>query len=314
MAKKPERKMNEPESPEHAPKPKRPPFSKRHPHLAKAAKAVGTGMLALGVGCAPAARAQTPTTPSRPATTMVQSPDVRVAPATTGTQPTRVAQATIPSSAQTSTYTETSTGGSAGPNPTDRVLEIPTTAQPVVVTGEEVRNNMGYMFENRNATVMDLPASGKITMGDWEVEVTPSRIDFLTITIRNAILDYEYETGALRNSKLVLLPFTETEYAKGPLFAIVSSAYARVHFFNKVSDCVTMHGFIYTDQMPGNETPEVGTEITNNEPYLVVVHAGSRTADGDVLPGTRIFQYALGTTERDGDGPAAGISYFVREE
>ncbi|MDD5096743.1 MAG: hypothetical protein PHY95_04490 [Candidatus ainarchaeum sp.] len=224
-------------------------------------------------------------------------------------RPARVAQAPVQPQVRGST---SGTRRITGSNPTDRVYEIPTTAQPEPLTGEEVREEYGYMFENRDATIMDLPTSGRVTMGDWEVEVIPSRLGILDVTVRNASLNYERDTVLLRESRLVLLPFPETDYAKGPLFATVNSAGVNVYFYNKVSGCVTDHLFAYASQMPGNETPDVGTDVYNNRPYVVVVPAGSRTANKDLLPGTRIFQYALGTTEQDGNGPAANMAYLVR--
>lgn len=225
-------------------------------------------------------------------------------------RPTRVAQAPVQPQVRSGT---SGTRRVTESNPTDRVYEIPTTAQPESLTGEEVRGEYGYMFENRDATVMDLPASGRVTMGDWEVEVTPSRIDILHIKIKNTSFNYEYSTTAVRDSRLLLLPFPETEYARGPLFAVIFAGAAEVYFYNKVSGCVTSHLFAYGGVAGSHfDAPEVGTDVYNNKPYIVIVSAGSRTADGDLLPGTRIFQYALGTTEQDGDGPGASMAYFVR--
>lgn len=329
MAAQPERRMEEvpgKESSTHRhrkagkKKEDKPPFFKRHPTLA----AIGTGAASLavvaGLACTPAARAQAPTTPSTP--TALQSPDVRVAGAEarepqrgaqTAPREERVAQV---SPSGTRGYESTAVGSdSAARATTDRVYEAnPQGEQPEILSGEDVRRDYGYTFQNTGATVRTLPLSGTLIMGDWEIQADPSIVpDSTDVVIKNSALGYEAARMSIpSNSKIILLPFPETEYARGPMLIIShggSGGAASIYFFNKVSNCVTTHAFFHGNRVG---IPEVGTEIYENKPYFYVASPGSLTQDGDMLPGTRFYMYVLITTQKDGNGPGAATGYFER--
>lgn len=313
MAGKPEKKIKEPEGPKHAPKPKKP----RHPLLAAAA----IGATLIGGSCAPSARAQE-TTPSRPAA-MVQSPDVRVASAEVR-EPQRGAQAApsrpqpvvAQAPAQPQVRSDTTAGTRWVPDPTGRVYDaFQPGEQPQVLSGEEFRREYAYTFQNRLATIRDLPTRGKLTMSEWEIEIIyGADTPILELKVTHKATGYETHASATPGAKVVELPFPETEYARGPMLAIVEPGGSVNHFVNKVSNCITAHLF----GIPGygyRAVPEIGTDVYNGEPYLILAPPGSLTADGDMRPGTRFYQYNLISTAistEHPDGPGAGAGYFER--
>jgi hypothetical protein len=211
-------------------------------------------------------------------------------------------------------------GGVVPPNPDSGAYVVNTTVeQPTVLSPQEVKDDYGYMFDNAHAEIRDLPyaddRSVEIRMGDWEIKTAPDfpGSSMLNITIKNQALNYEKEIFGNINSKAVLLPFPETDYAKGPMLIIVSQSCSDIFFQNKVTGRVTNHLFGYANLFG---SPEIGTDIYEGDPYLVVAPPSSVTRDGDMQPGTRFFQYALLATERSRhvEGPAAGVSYFARSE
>jgi hypothetical protein len=219
-----------------------------------------------------------------------------------------VAQATTPPG--TTARTET---GNAASVADERCYSInPTTQQPTELSGEQVRTEYGYMFENRNATVVDLPAGGRVTLGDWEIEVEAIVTRFDRITVRNRQLNFEHKTESKRGSKAVLLTFPETDYARGPMLAISDEVNSMIYFFNKVTGHPSAHLFGYPVIFSG--PAKVGTDIFQGEPYLVIAPSGAVTADGDMQLGTKFVQYALRTTmmSQYGDGPAVSVNYFIR--
>ena len=302
MAGKPEKKIKEPEGPKHAPKPKKP----RHPLLAAAA----IGATLIGGSCAPSARAQE-TTPPRPATIVQRQGDRTVSAEARGTQTapeTRVAQA--PAQTQVRSDTTAAGAGSMPPYIEGAAYTITGAEQPQVLTAQEAREEYAYMFRNELVTARaTLPEGGqKTTIGDWEIETLPyGPYNTPEYVVRNRNLGYEATASSAVGSQLLLLPFPETNYAKGPMLIIVGSGYSTIFLFNKLTGRVGVYGFDYPRF---SSIPEIGTDVYNNEPYLALVAPGSLTSEGNLRSGTKIYQLAIRTTWLDGDGPGGAVGYF----
>jgi hypothetical protein len=316
MAKKPERKMNEPESPEHAPKPKRPPFSKRHPHLAKAAKAVGTGMLALGIGCAPAARAQE-TTPSRPATTMLQSPDVRVAPATVPgtatssapprTSETRVAQVARPGTAG---YDQAAAGSaSSSPN---RLFDgggaILNSGDAVPMTQQEFQEQIAYMFDLTSQFEVQPDSSGKYTTDEFVVKRSTGFADRAPYGCI-AVYGKNSRDGGDSRDPLDFLPPLENNVfrvfrfqvrdsaiVQNEVVAIIDSGGVTLYYFNKTQNLYTMGGAAYGPNYFG-PNPKIGLEMNEQDgvKYIgaVVIDSSKFDVQGNPIAGAEVASISL---------------------
>ena len=308
---KPKTETKHPHRESHVPKEKKP--KKHRLRNALLGVAAAAGMAGLAGGCAPSARAQETTPRQTPAVAV--TPTTRVAGAETSTErrpypPTVVAQAT-PLSTNTVGYDQAAAGsGSASPHPEWRSYgaDVPG-VQPEVLTGEQFRNDYGYTFSNSEATVTTLPNVGTLTMGDWEVHLKLTLANSSDIIIRNRNLNFEESFTVTKGSRVTLLPFPETDYARGPMLVITDVRFTLVYFFNKISNCVTNH--YVTHGIPSG-IPEIGTEIFEGKPYIYIAPTGSLTSNADMLPGTRFYMYALLSTTRDGDGPGATTNYFER--
>ncbi|MEW5996596.1 MAG: hypothetical protein AB1657_03310 [Candidatus Micrarchaeota archaeon] len=187
------------------------------------------------------------------------------------------------------------------------------------VSGIDFRRDYGYMFENRNAQVVQLPETGIITLGSWEIKVVRDLVqNIYNYYVKNDSFSFEFASNEflffVGGAKAILLDFPETPYAKGPLLVIASSNNFTVSFyFNKVKGKVTAD-LVYYDSL-GESPPEVGTDVVQNEPYVVVAPRGS-IANGDAALGTGFVQYALLASRLggSGDGPGAGASYLKRTD
>jgi hypothetical protein len=231
---------------------------------------------------------------------------------------TRVASAETPNARG---HAEPSVGGVPGQASLNgRSVEI-TNTEPIPVSSEEFKRDYAYMFDNRNATVVVLPTPGThtydamdTTVGDWEIRIVRDVGSSQCIYLKNSALNYETELDGLDGGKAVLLPFPESEYAKGPMLAIVFSYMSVMYFYNKVTQEVTVD--IVSHQNFFGAPPRIGTDVFQNEPYIVLAPDGSLTSDSDMKPGTRFLQYALlaTTMSRNGGGPAPSGAIFERRD
>jgi len=292
----------------HVPKEKPPKKHRLRNAALGVAAAFGLGGMAAG-GCAPSARAQETTPRQTPAVAV--TPTTRVAGAETSSErrpypPTVVAQATA--SASTSGYDQAAAGGPL-PTPEGRLYIIDTaTEQPVTMSAETARTDYAYMFQNRLVQNMQTIEAGRgIMVGEWDIQHTGFGHD---IIITNYSLGYQVASTTSTGSKVGLLDFPETEFVRGPMLFIAGDGYTQVFYFNKITNKVGYCFFSY-DVFLGQ--PEVGTDVFNGDPYLVVVTPGSVTQNGDIASGARVFQFALLVSTRDGNDPGAGTSYFIRE-
>ena len=305
---KPKTETKHPHRESHVPEEKKPKKHRLRNAALGVAAAFGLGGLAAG-GCAPSARAQETTPRQTPAVAV--TPTTRVAGAETSTErrpypPTVVAQATPPST-HTVGYDQAAAGGPL-PTPEGRMYQIDTsTQQPTPISVETAREEYSYMFQNRLVQGMQTLNEGQtFRAGDWEVQST----QYGDLIVRNQTLGYEVASTASIGPKVGILPFPETEYAKGPMLFIAGNGFAEVFYLNKLTNKVGYCLIVYGN-LSGQ--PEVGTDVFNGDPYLVVAPPRSVSQNGDIPSGTRLFQFSILASRRDGDNPGAGASYYIVE-
>jgi hypothetical protein len=149
-------------------------------------------------------------------------------------------------------------------------------------------------------------------IGDWEIKTVPDfpGSSFLHVIVKNNNLECEFSAYSITGAKVFLFDFPETEYAKGPMLAIVSHGYAQIFFFNKLQERANSYFFSY-----GNiGEPRVGTEIYNGEPHITVAGSDYFDSSGSLRPNSPFFDFGLvNAINSRGSGPKPGFKHYQIE-
>lgn len=292
----------------------RPPFFKRHPVLGKVGEAAAGLALATGLACAPAARAQSTTTPT---TQTVQSPDVRIASAETGAAPPRpttvVAQTTRPG---TSTYQQAAVG-SASP-PQNRLFDgggaILDSSQASPMTQQEFQAQIAYMFDLTSQFEVLPDSSGRYVTAEFIVKRATGLADMapigsIAIYGKNALDggDAREPVAPLpsrpeENFRVFRFRVDNNPIVKREVIAVLCSGGIELFYFNKLQNLYTMGGAAYGPNYMG-PNPKIGLEINEqtSTPYIgmAVVDPQKLDANGKPLVGSEV---AAVTIDLTGDG------------
>ena len=317
MEGKPERRTREgPKTPEVA----KPPFSKRHPRLAKAAKAIGTGAASLavaaGLACAPAARGQTLATPSRPTTTIVQSParvsssEVPARPAGPSAAPTRhpetnVAEATRPG---TSSYQQTETGA---PSVSFTIRRIVSGLLPLVdSTAQYVRSEINP------------PRSWDVELDAGPLATDPSVLVTVYATLHGERTEIAWDLFDRRTFQMLELPTPETRLVgKGILILLDHDAFAII-YYNKTTNSYDYTGARFGVNFPQEKLVVAANILASDKIVnLIALPPSSLIRDGNnriigIVEGSLIYLSSIMFNETSRHRPPITISRtaFIIEE
>lgn len=299
MAGKPEeRSIENPESHskkagrERSRKKARHPLIEKHPVLGRIGTGLAAASLAAGLACAPASRAQE-TTPSARTTQVAQTPDARVAPATTGTAPPRpatvVAQVERPNVA---TYDQASVGA---PPP-----------QFTEVSEQDVMDVMGPAFPNSSQYERGLESNKP---ANWELFALMPGAPIFEVYARTSSGELQRVGGPLgptQISVILELPTAESDLAGAGMLAVVDPAGVSFHFYNKTTGSYDfMIASIAEANLPADPARKlkVVVEMINGEPVLYIfspnsVRTNSQGNLSGVSPGAVIAKVSVALGER----------------
>ncbi len=228
------------------------PLIEKHPVLGR----IGTGLAAAAlaaVACAPAARSQE-TTPSARTTQVAQSPDARVAPATTGTAPPRpaavVAQAERPNVA---TYDQASVGAA------------PPQATPI--TEQDAVSSLNSLLQSSRAYEIDpfsaQPQNWRIVLDDGVLHTDP----YLAVLIYAKTPQGEVQIfGDLFDKtapfSIFELPTTETDVVGPGVLLLVTNKGSLLFYYDKAQQ-PAKRGVDFITSLP-DEKPIAAVELLND--------------------------------------------------